>query len=92
MHFPLHDPRSPDSNAPKFRLNSAQKRKVMPRPIHARIHPGAVQDNLEVVQQRDPDSRVGAVAKANAYGHGIERIYPALQAADGIALLDSKSE
>lgn len=60
----------------------------MPRPIHARIHPGAVQHNLEVVRQRAPDSRVWAVVKANAYGHGIEHIYPALQAADGIALLD----
>ena len=29
-----------------------------------------------------------AVVKANAYGHGIERIYPALANADGIALLD----
>ncbi|WP_258402602.1 alanine racemase, partial [Burkholderia multivorans] len=33
-------------------------------------------------------SRVWAVVKANAYGHGIERIYPGLAAADGIALLD----
>jgi alanine racemase len=88
MQFPPHDLRSPDSNAPTFCLNFAPKRKVMPRPIHARIHPGAVQHNLEVVRQRAPDSRVWAVVKANAYGHGIERIYPALLAADGIALLD----
>ena len=60
----------------------------MPRPITAYIRPRAVQHNLEVVRQRASNSRVWAVVKANAYGHGIERIYPALQAADGIALLD----
>ncbi|SIT38070.1 alanine racemase 2, PLP-binding [Paraburkholderia piptadeniae] len=60
----------------------------MPRPINAYIHPKAVQHNLKVVRQRAPDSRIWAVVKANAYGHGIERIYPGLEAADGIALLD----
>lgn len=60
----------------------------MPRPIQAFVHPDAVRNNLEVVRQRAPNSRVWAVVKANAYGHGIERIYPALAAADGIALLD----
>jgi alanine racemase len=60
----------------------------MPRPIVARIHPDAVRHNLDLVQRRTPDSRVWAVVKANAYGHGIERIYPALANADGIALLD----
>jgi alanine racemase len=60
----------------------------MPRPINANIHPSAVQHNLEVVRQRAPDSRVWAVVKADAYGHGIERIYPGLKSADGIALLD----
>ena len=60
----------------------------MPRPIVARIHPDAVRHNLQLVRQKTPDSRVWAVVKANAYGHGIERIYPALAEADGIALLD----
>jgi alanine racemase len=32
--------------------------------------------------------RIWAVVKANAYGHGIERVLPALDAADGLALLD----
>jgi len=32
--------------------------------------------------------KVWAVVKANAYGHGIERVFPALSAADGFALLD----
>ncbi|MBC8748634.1 alanine racemase [Paraburkholderia sp. WC7.3d] len=60
----------------------------MPRPIHAFVHPDAVRHNLEVVRQRAPTFRVSAVVKANAYGHGIERIFPALETADGIALLD----
>jgi alanine racemase len=35
-----------------------------------------------------PDALVWGVVKANAYGHGIERVFDALRAADGIALLD----
>jgi alanine racemase len=35
-----------------------------------------------------PDARVWAVVKANAYGHGIERVFEGLRAADGFALLD----
>ncbi|MEW6346493.1 MAG: alanine racemase [Paraburkholderia sp.] len=60
----------------------------MPRPIAARIHPDAVRHNLELVRQRTPGARIWAIVKANAYGHGIERIYPGLSEADGIGLLD----
>ncbi|MFC5427409.1 alanine racemase [Paraburkholderia denitrificans] len=60
----------------------------MPRPITARIHPEAVRHNVGLIKQMTPTSRVWTVVKANAYGHGIERIYPALAQADGIALLD----
>jgi alanine racemase len=60
----------------------------MPRPIVARIHPDAVRHNLQLIRQMTPGSRVWAVVKANAYGHGIERVYPGLADADGIALLD----
>jgi alanine racemase len=34
------------------------------------------------------DARVWAVVKANAYGHGIERVFEGLRGADGFALLD----
>jgi alanine racemase len=34
------------------------------------------------------DAKVWGVVKANAYGHGIERVYDALRGADGFALLD----
>jgi alanine racemase len=60
----------------------------MPRPISARIHLDAVRHNLDFVKRTAASSRVWAVVKANAYGHGIERIFPALSDADGIALLD----
>lgn len=60
----------------------------MPRPISARIHVDAVRHNLQLVKRTAAASHVWAVIKANAYGHGIERIYPALAEADGIALLD----
>ncbi len=60
----------------------------MPRPIFATIHTDAVRANLERVRRAAPDARVWGVVKANAYGHGIERVWPALRAADGIALLD----
>ncbi|HKT90927.1 MAG TPA: alanine racemase [Paraburkholderia sp.] len=60
----------------------------MPRPIAARIQPDAIRHNLQLAKQIAAGSRAFAVIKANAYGHGIERIYPALAGADGIALLD----
>ena len=60
----------------------------MPRPIHACIHPAALRHNLALMQQRAAGARVWAVVKANAYGHGIERMFDALRGADGFALLD----
>ena len=60
----------------------------MPRPIQATIHTPALVHNLQQVRQHAPDARVWAVLKANAYGHGIERVFPGLRAADGFALLD----
>ena len=60
----------------------------MPRPILVTIHPAAVQHNLERARRAAPDARVWAVVKANAYGHGIERVFEGLRSADGIALLD----
>ncbi len=58
------------------------------RPIAARIHLGALRRNLEAVKARAPRSRVWAVVKANAYGHGLRRAARALQGADGLALLE----
>ena len=60
----------------------------MPRPIHATIHLGALRHNLRRLRTLAPAARVWAVVKADAYGHGIERVYPALNGGDGFALLD----
>lgn len=60
----------------------------MPRPILATVHPEALRHNLQRARDCAPDSQVMAVVKANAYGHGIERCFDALRAADGFALLD----
>ncbi len=60
----------------------------MSRPIQALIHVPALRHNLARVRLGAPDARVWAVVKANAYGHGIERVYEGLRGADGFALLD----
>lgn len=60
----------------------------MSRPITAIVHSKALSHNLSVARQAMPDREVFAVVKANAYGHGIERVFEAFQSADGFALLD----
>ena len=60
----------------------------MPRPILATIHTAALSHNLARARAEAPDARVWAVVKANAYGHGIERVFEGLRSADGFALLD----
>ena len=60
----------------------------MPRPIRARIDAAALAANLALVRRHAPDSRIWAVVKANAYGHGLMRAAEALRTADGYALLD----
>ena len=59
----------------------------MSRPIQARIDLLALKNNLRVVQ-RAASSRVMAVIKANAYGHGLLRVAEALREVEGFALLD----
>ena len=60
----------------------------MPRPIEALIHRDALAHNLARARAAAPDAKVWAVVKANAYGHGIERVFEGLRGADGFALLD----
>ncbi len=60
----------------------------MPRPILATIHTQALRHNLARVRAAAPDAKVWGVVKANAYGHGIERVFEGLRGADGFALLD----
>ncbi len=61
---------------------------TMPRPILATIHTAALRHNLARCRAQTLDSRLWAIVKANAYGHGIERAFEGLRAADGFALLD----
>jgi alanine racemase len=60
----------------------------MPRPIQATIHTEALRHNLTRVRQSAPDARIWAIVKANAYGHGLARVFEGLRGADGFALLD----
>ncbi len=61
----------------------------MPRPTTATIHTDALRHNLGVLRARAPGSRLMAVVKADAYGHGLERVVRALRDADafGVATL-----
>jgi alanine racemase len=60
----------------------------MPRPLSATIHTAALANNLAVVRRYAPKSKIWAVVKANAYGHGLARAFPGLRATDGFGLLD----
>lgn len=60
----------------------------MPRPISATIHTAALANNLSVVRRYAARSKVWTVVKANAYGHGLARVFPGLRGTDGFGLLD----
>jgi alanine racemase len=60
----------------------------MPRPLSATIHTAALANNLAVARRHAPKSKIWAVVKANAYGHGLARAFPGLRATDGFGLLD----
>ncbi len=60
----------------------------MTRPILAQINLAALRANLGVARQRSVGAQVLAVVKADAYGHGLARVLPALADADGLALLE----
>jgi alanine racemase len=57
------------------------------RPIRARVDSAALRDNLAVAKRRAPRSRIWAVVKANAYGHGLARAVRALPA-HGLGLIE----
>jgi len=56
------------------------------RGTRATLQLDALRHNLGVVRAASPDSRVMAVVKANAYGHGLERVVGALAGADAFAV------
>jgi alanine racemase len=60
----------------------------MPRPIRATISASALAHNFMVAKAYASGAKVWAVLKANAYGHGLERVAKACAGADGFAVLD----
>lgn len=62
----------------------------MTRPAEVVVDLAALTDNFNRVRDLAPRSRVIAVVKANAYGHGVERVARALREADafGVACLE----
>lgn len=60
----------------------------MPRPLVATIDIHAMRHNLAVAKKNVPDSKLWAVVKANAYGHGLERGMRGFSDAEGLALIE----
>jgi len=63
----------------------------MPRPIAAHIDIDAMRSNLAVAKAYAPDSKLWAVVKANAYGHGLKHAMRGFEAADGFALVEPEA-
>ena len=60
----------------------------MPRPIAANVSVSALKHNLAMVRRYAPESRVWAVVKAHAYGHGLSAALRGFSSADGMALVE----
>jgi len=60
----------------------------MSRPLLAQVNLSALRANLRKARERATNAQVLAVVKADAYGHGLARVLPALSEADGLALLE----
>jgi len=60
----------------------------MSRPIEAIIDLHALRHNLSVAKNLANGAKVFAVVKANAYGHGLDRVMPGLVDADGLAVVE----
>lgn len=60
----------------------------MSRPVLASLDLQALRENLAIVRRAAAGARVWSVVKANAYGHGLERVWNALRETDGFAMLN----
>lgn len=60
----------------------------MTRPIKAFVDTNALKHNLHCVRQKSSQSQILSVVKANAYGHGIERVFEGLRGSDGFGVLE----
>ncbi|MCA3020347.1 MAG: alanine racemase [Rhodocyclaceae bacterium] len=63
----------------------------MTRPLRADISLSAIAHNYALAKRTAPKSKVFAVVKANAYGHGLTRVARVLKDADGFATLELDS-
>ena len=62
--------------------------KHMPRPIRAVVNPAAIDANIKQIKSLRAYAELMPVVKANAYGHGLHRIFSGLEGADSLALLE----
>ena len=60
----------------------------MARPLFAQINLAALRSNVRRVRALAPGAQALAVVKANAYGHGLDQVLPALDDTDGLALVE----
>lgn len=60
----------------------------MSRPIRASLNLSAMAHNLELLKNRCPLAHCYPVVKADAYGHHLAAVLPALHSADGLAVLE----
>lgn len=58
------------------------------RPIKATIHMNSLRHNVAKMKELANGRFLWAVAKADAYGHGLERVIGAFSEADGLAIID----
>jgi len=58
----------------------------MSRGTIAHINSVAANHNCQVIQKKYPDTKIWAVLKANAYGHGAKKLAPKLNNCDGFAV------
>src|SRR5487761_2001794 len=73
------------TTAPKIDRSGALFDRITPM-VSATVDAAALRHNLSAVRRRAPHSRVMAVVKANAYGHGLVAVAHALAGADAFAV------
>ena len=64
----------------------------MTRPARALIDIPALRHNFQQVRKAAPGRKILAVVKADAYGHGVQRVARALDDADGFAVAGPRFE
>jgi hypothetical protein len=60
------------------------------RAATASIDLDALRHNIGIARSKAPHSRLIAIVKANAYGHGLARVLPALSDADALGVACSE--